>query len=700
MSRNTEFQFVSTDAAEITNFLITVYENLTGVSVRPASPEKLFAQWVASVIIQERVYNNYTANQNIPSRAEGKNLDALAELYYLQQRPQAKPTYCTERFTISEAQTFAILVPKGTRVTDASNTMIWETVADAYINAGDTYVDTAIRCQTDGTVGNGYAVGQLNVIVDVFDYYTSCTNITTSDDGSEIASDKEFYELMRESMFAFSTAGAVGSYIYHAKSVSTEIADVQAVRPAVVKKVTLDLYTKGGVKYAFWGGDTIDLSSLAVYAKGSSTAASADTDYTVTYENGLLQVAIAADGALASASQIDVSLTFDGAGHVDIYALMCDKEHIREAIVFGSKDKHDRRDVRRVLADVDGYTDRVYDLLQTQTFVPAQPKKRSIYDNSSRKWREIEYVPFFPDGIIHTLMVLAAAPGFLRGMNYWCCASVPGRGGKHALRRCKRVIHHDKKGSRYVCKMDVHHFYHSVDRRKLIWMLAHKIKDKKYLKLTWEILQTCEQGLAIGFFICQWLANFYLESLDRYITTLDGVKYSVRYILSKIDKPVETDCSAFMMLCAVSAGVDALKETYRKQGNSCTTYCMMQDWPKTGEFELLTDRKYLASDAYLRRGDILVSSGHTVMALENGEKEDDMDKETFTELFREMRKDLQDNDCSDWSEAARQWAVNNSIVQGGAPLPDGSANFMWQDMMTREQLVTVLYRFAQKLGMI
>ena len=37
---------------------------------------------------------------------------------------------------------------------------------------------------------------------------------------------------------------------------------------------------------------------------------------------------------------------------------------------------------------------------------------------------------------------------------------------------------------------------------------------------------------------------------------------------------------------------------------------------------------------------------------------------------------------------------------GGAPLPDGSADFMWQDMMTREQLVTVLYRFAQKLGMI
>ena len=56
---------------------------------------------------------------------------------------------------------------------------------------------------------------------------------------------------------------------------------------------------------------------------------------------------------------------------------------------------------------------------------------------------------------------------------------------------------------------------------------------------------------------------------------------------------------------------------------------------------MLTDRKYLTSDAYLRRGDILVSSGHTVMVLENGEKEDDgMNKATFTELFREISQKI------------------------------------------------------------
>ena len=36
---------------------------------------------------------------------------------------------------------------------------------------------------------------------------------------------------------------------------------------------------------------------------------------------------------------------------------------------------------------------------------------------------------------------------------------------------------------------------------------------------------------------------------------------------------------------------------------------------------------------------------------------------------------------------------------GGSKLPNGEANFMWQDFLTREQFATVLYRFAQKFGL-
>ena len=34
----------------------------------------------------------------------------------------------------------------------------------------------------------------------------------------------------------------------------------------------------------------------------------------------------------------------------------------------------------------------------------------------------------------------------------------------------------------------------------------------------------------LSYYICQWLANYYLEELDHYIMTLPGVKYMDRYM--------------------------------------------------------------------------------------------------------------------------------------------------------------------------
>ena len=104
MSRNEEYQFIPTDAAEVERYLTELYEGLCKIKVRQATPEWLYIKWVTEIIIQERVLNNYTGNQNIPSRAAGENLDALAELVLEQKRPGAKPSGCTVRFYISEPQ--------------------------------------------------------------------------------------------------------------------------------------------------------------------------------------------------------------------------------------------------------------------------------------------------------------------------------------------------------------------------------------------------------------------------------------------------------------------------------------------------------------------------------------------------------------------------------------------------------------------
>lgn len=251
--RGSEYRFVTTDSANIVADLTAKYEELTGRSLLPSDPDKLFISWVAGIIIQERILLNYAANQNIPSRAVGENLDALGEMVYNVKRPQAEPAVCTMRFTISAPQEFAVEIPKGTKVTDSGGKYTWETVSDAVVSIGAVIADVEVRCTTVGAVGNGFAPGQISTLVDVDKvlYYQSCANIDTSNSGTEIATDAEYYELMRQGLEAYSTAGPRGAYEYHAKTVSTSISDVCAINP-VDKPGHVEIYA------IMWDGSIAD----------------------------------------------------------------------------------------------------------------------------------------------------------------------------------------------------------------------------------------------------------------------------------------------------------------------------------------------------------------------------------------------------------------------------------------------------------
>ena len=67
----------------------------------------------------------------------------------------------------------------------------------------------------------------------------------------------------------------------------------------------------------------------------------------------------------------------------------------------------------------------------------------------------------------------------------------------------------------------------------------------------------------------------------------------------------------------------------------------------------------------------------------------------FEKLFNEMRQKWRDNDASAYSADARKWAVENGPIAGSS---SKEFNGMWEDLVTREQLVTVLYRSAQMMG--
>ena len=86
--------------------------------------------------------------------------------------------------------------------------------------------------------------------------------------------------------------------------------------------------------------------------------------------------------------------------------------------------------------------------------------------------------------------------------------------------------------------------------------------------------------------------------------------------LSKVTDECECDCSSLMHVCAIAGGANL---TYGVNG--LVTFNMVDAFVKSGDYEKLTESKYLLSGDYLKRGDILVrQSGHTAMALENGAK--------------------------------------------------------------------------------
>lgn len=81
--------------------------------------------------------------------------------------------------------------------------------------------------------------------------------------------------------------------------------------------------------------------------------------------------------------------------------------------------------------------------------------------------------------------------------------------------------------------------------------------------------------------------------------------------LSKITTDCECDCSSLVAVCVNAAGIGVSKDIYT--GNEAAAL------KNTGEFDILTDKKYLIGNTCLKRGDILLKEGsHTAVVLSNG----------------------------------------------------------------------------------
>ncbi|MBQ9526535.1 MAG: baseplate J/gp47 family protein, partial [Fretibacterium sp.] len=150
-----DISFAETDPATIEREIITLYETLTGRSLAKGDPVRLFLESIALVIIQQRTLIDYTGKQNLLAYAEAEHLDHLSA-YLGVTRLAASSAVTTLKFTLSEGQPAAVIIPAGTRASPGGGEILFATVEDHEIPAGETEALILAQCTTVGTAGNGF----------------------------------------------------------------------------------------------------------------------------------------------------------------------------------------------------------------------------------------------------------------------------------------------------------------------------------------------------------------------------------------------------------------------------------------------------------------------------------------------------------------------------------------------------------------
>ena len=203
------------------------------------------------------------------------------------------------------------------------------------------------------------------------------------------------------------------------------------------------------------------------------------------------------------------------------------EENIRQAIRKSSLGKRDRKTVKVVLDDIDGSVKRIKQY--AENFRNNKHKPKQIYDGIVRKVRYI-IVPPYMEQVVHHMVVRTLMPMFTKGMYEHSYGSIPGRGGHKGKKIIQKWIAHGGENIKYCLKMDIKKYFESIPHDILKQKLAKKIKDERFLKIVFEIIDVIDHGLPLGFYTSQWLANWYLQDLDHYIKEQLKAVYYMRYM--------------------------------------------------------------------------------------------------------------------------------------------------------------------------
>lgn len=274
----------------------------------------------------------------------------------------------------------------------------------------------------------------------------------------------------------------------------------------------------------------------------------------------------------------------------NLYEKMLDEAYIKQCFWDASEKKRDRRDVREILDEVDEHVKILKRMLVSEMFIPSYHEQSIINENSSKKTRRILKPHYKYEQVVHHCVIGQLKPVVMNGIYEFSCGSIPERGTHYGKKYMRKWIDLYAGRKFYVLKMDVHHFFESINRQVLKKKLKEVIRDRRFYRLLCiliehdkiscavrlladagieiseaetknfiecialdkansamealmplgisetlmheiqKIIMEKKKGVPLGYFTSQWFGNFYLKQLDHYIKEVLHAEHYMRYM--------------------------------------------------------------------------------------------------------------------------------------------------------------------------
>lgn len=231
------------DVNGLVSTMQTRLQSALGRTFAPADVEMLLINTFCYYLQLFYIQGNQAFRQNLVNYATGQMLDYLGALLGVLRLP-ASSAVCTLQFNLVDGHG-VVTIAAGTRVSSIDGQAIFQTDRDITAALNINSVTVTATCQSTGTIGNEYAIGDIELILDPQAYVSTCQNIDVTNSGADEETDDALQARIKLAPASFSVAGPSEAYAYWAKTASQDIVDVKAVttNPG---EMTLYLLCTGG----------------------------------------------------------------------------------------------------------------------------------------------------------------------------------------------------------------------------------------------------------------------------------------------------------------------------------------------------------------------------------------------------------------------------------------------------------------------